>query len=126
MSMAQDPQQSSGAVTQAGASDKSNRRAVPRFPLIADAYLSDLGSGSEFRARVSEISLHGAYVDFLNPFPDGTNIRLRVSRDNGTFETDARIVYNHPGLGLGIFFLNVPPEQRKILETWLEELANQD
>jgi len=123
--MAQEPFRSSSAVAQTGTSDYSNRRAVPRFPLIADARFSDLGSGSEFRARVSEISLHGAYVDFLNPVPDGTNIRLRISRDNGSFETDARVVYNHPGLGLGIFFLNMPPDQRKVLEAWLAELAEQ-
>lgn len=123
--MAQDPLRSSSAVAQTGASDNSNRRAVPRFSLIADAHLSDLGSGSEFRARVSEISLHGAYVDFLNPLPDGTNIRLKISRDNGSFETDARVVYNHPGLGLGIFFLNMPPDQRNVLEGWLAELAEQ-
>jgi hypothetical protein len=124
--MAQEPLRSSGAVDQASANDNANRRAVPRFALIADAHFSDLGSGSEFRARVSEISMHGAYVDFLNPLPDGTNIRLKISRDNGSFETDARVVYNHPGLGLGIFFLNMPADQRKVLEAWLAELAELD
>jgi hypothetical protein len=43
-------------------------------------------------------------------------------KDSGVVETDARVVYTHPGMGLGIQFVNTQEAERKILERWIEEL----
>ena len=99
-----------------------DRRSGPRYTLIAEAQIVDVTSGSEFRARVSELGLHGCYLDFLNPIPDGSDIRLKITRDNGIFESPGKVVYNHPGMGLGIFFVNTAPAQQEILERWIAEL----
>jgi len=72
--------------------------------------------------RVSEISLKGCYIDVLNPLPTGTRINLRVSCDKGTFTTPGRIIYVQEGMGMGVVYVNPPPDQLKILDGWLKEL----
>jgi hypothetical protein len=71
-------------------------------------------------ARTSDVSRTGCYVDSLNPLPRGSQVRLRLQREQENFETDARVVYVSPGLGMGLMF---PPEvqanQLVILDRWL-------
>lgn len=100
------------------------RRRDPRYPLIAEARVTDIGSGTEFKVRISELSISGCYLDFLNPIPDGTDIVVKISRDNGVFETTAKVVYNHPGMGLGIRFVDTKPTQQIILSRWIAEIAS--
>jgi PilZ domain len=109
--------------TQAPAASGRERRRDPRYPLIAEARVIDIGSGSEFKVRISELSVSGCYLDFLNPIPDGTDIVVKISRDTGIFETNAKVVYNHPGMGLGIRFIEPKPTQQAILNRWIAELA---
>jgi hypothetical protein len=102
--------------------DPKDRRKSPRYPIIAEARFSDVKTETEFRARVSELSLDGCYLDFLNPLPEGSDIHMSITKDSGVFETEARVVYNHPGMGLGIMFCDTKENQRKILERWIEDL----
>ena len=64
-------------------------------------------------------------MDVLNPFPEGTHVQLRILRDQGIFETKARVVYCHPNSGMGLAFEEIAPDQRSLLETWLAELVIQ-
>ncbi len=98
------------------------KRKVPRIPLIATAEIVEPGTGTRLNARVSEISLHGCYIDAMNPFPAGTLIYLRIVRDAGTFVTRAKIRYVHPGMGMGAVFVETPADQMAILEKWLVQL----
>ena len=110
--------------TQAPAASGRERRRDPRYSLIAEARVIDIGSGSEFKVRISELSISGCYLDFLNPIPDGTDIVVKISRDTGIFETNAKVVYNHPGMGLGIRFVDPKPTQQAVLNRWIAELAS--
>lgn len=89
--------------------------------------MTELGSGSSTKlsARISEIGLGGCYVDTLNPFPEGTLVRVRILRDGGAFETQAKVVYTDMRFGMGLAFIEIPPNQRSILENWLAELVSQ-
>lgn len=98
------------------------RRSVPRFNLIATAEITEPASGVHISGRISEISRKGCYLDVLNTLPVGTRLRLMISRDQGAFTTDAKIIYVQEGMGMGIFFLDVPSDQLKILDTWLADL----
>jgi PilZ domain len=101
--------------------DPKDARKSPRYPIIAEARVTDLKTKAEFKARVSELSVDGCYLDILNPLPEGSELQMRVWKDTGVFETDARVVYNHPGLGLGIRFVNTQDAQRKVLERWIDD-----
>jgi len=104
---------------------QAKRRSVRRCPLVASAEVTELGSGTLLSARTSELAIGGCYVDSLNPFPEGTLVGLRILRDQGVFETKARVVYCDPSFGMGLAFTETPPNQRSLLEAWLIEIVSQ-
>ena len=110
-----------GLPTDSGASDRP-RRAVPRYGLVATAEIIDPVSGVRMSGRLSEISHGGCYVDLLNTLPPQTEVRVRVTRDQGSFEASGRIVYVLERMGMGVAFADVAADQMKILESWLAEL----
>jgi hypothetical protein len=87
--------------------------------------VTELRSGALLSARTSELGLGGCYVDALNPFPEGTLVRLQILRDQGVFETKAKVVYCDPRFGMGLAFTEMTPDQRSILEAWLAEIVSQ-
>jgi PilZ domain-containing protein len=101
------------------------QRSVLRCSFVASAEVTELDSGSSTKlsARTSELGLGGCYVDTLNPFPDGTPVRVRILRDGGVFETNAKVAYCDQGFGMGLAFIEITPSQRAILENWLAELV---
>jgi PilZ domain len=103
----------------------AKQRSVRRCPLVASAEVTELHSEALLSARTSEIGLGGCYVDALNSFPEGTMVGLRIIRDQGVFETKAKVVYCDPGFGMGLAFTEMTPDQRSLLETWLAEIVSQ-
>ena len=99
---------------------EQERRRTPRFSFIAHAELREDASQVRVVTRVSELSLHGCYLDMMNPFPAGTMVTLRVTADEETFETHAKILYSTPNMGSGVAFLDVDPKYQPILKRWLE------
>ena len=106
-------------------SKPAKQRAVRRCPLVASAEVTELGSGTVLSGRTSELGLGGCYVDSLNPFPEGTLVGLRILRDQGVFETKAKVVYCDPRFGMGLAFTEMSPDQRSLLEAWLTEIVSQ-
>lgn len=103
----------------------ATRRAFRRCAFVASAEVTDTVSRTRLSARTSELGLGGCYVDSLNPFPAGTLVQLRILRDQGVFETEAKVVYCDPRFGMGLAFAGIKPEQRSLLEAWLTELVAQ-
>ena len=96
------------------------RRRSPRHIFIASAELYEEKSDVRVASRLSELSLHGCYLDMMNPFPAGTMVTLRVTAGEETFETHAKILYSTPNMGAGVVFLDVDPKYQPILKRWLE------
>ena len=103
----------------------AKQRSVRRCLLVASAEVTELGSGTVLSGRTSELGLGGCYVDSLNPFPEGTLVGLRILRDQGVFETKAKVVYCDPNFGMGLAFTEMTPDQRSVLEAWLTEIVSQ-
>src|SRR5215472_16055134 len=53
---------------------EKERRRSPRYPFIATAELVEQSSETRMVSRVSELGLHGCYLDMMNPFPQGTRV----------------------------------------------------
>ena len=106
-------------------SQPTQRRSVRRCPLVASAEVTELDSGARLSARTSELGIGGCYVDALNPFSEGTVVGLRILRDQGVFETKAKVVYCDPKFGMGLAFTEMTPEQRSLLEAWLAEIVSE-
>lgn len=103
----------------------ATRRAFKRCAFVASAEVTETVFGTRLSARTSEIGLGGCYIDSLNPFPAGTLVHLRILRDQGVFETEAKVVYSDPRFGMGLAFAESKPEHRSLLEAWLTELVTQ-
>jgi hypothetical protein len=102
----------------------SKQRTLPRYNFIATTELTDMGSATRLSGRVTEISRNGCYVDSLHALPVDTVLTLRISRDQGTFATQGKIIYVHERIGMGVVFLDPPKDQVEILDSWIIELPS--
>ncbi|HKN25063.1 MAG TPA: PilZ domain-containing protein [Candidatus Acidoferrum sp.] len=99
------------------------RRRTPRYIFIASAELYEERSDVRVASRVSELSLHGCYLDMMNPFPTGTLVLLKIFAGDLTFQSKAKIIYATPNVGAGVAFLDVEPKYEYMLTRWLDEAA---
>ena len=102
-----------------------NTRAVPRCQLVASAEITEREAQGRLTARVSEIGLGGCYIATPSPFPDGTLVHIRIIRDVGAFDCEAKVVYVHDRFGMGIAFTNIALDQRRLLQNWIAALVDQ-
>ncbi|MFI5058540.1 MAG: PilZ domain-containing protein [Candidatus Acidiferrales bacterium] len=101
----------------------AERRTHPRYPCTAGAEITDLASGARITARTSDIGRGGCYVDAINPFPVGTAVKVRLTKDNQSFVAQAKVAYAMSGLGMGLMFTSADPEQLWTLQRWITELG---
>jgi PilZ domain len=97
------------------------KRRGPRYSFIASAELIEVKADVRIASRVSELSLHGCYLDMMNPFPKGTLVLVKVSAGDAYFEARAKIIYEQPNMGAGVGFLEIGPDSQAVLERWLDE-----
>jgi len=103
----------------------SEKRRCPRFPFIASAELIEEKADVRIASRVSELSLHGCYLDMMNPFPTGTMVLVKISAGDAFFEAKSKIIYAQPNMGAGVGFLQVEQASQIVLERWLDEAAQE-
>jgi len=97
------------------------KRRSQRYSFIASAELIEEKTDVRIASRVSELSLHGCYLDMMNPFPQGTLVLVKIAAGDSFFEAKAKIVYSQPNMGAGVGFLEVGMESQVALERWLDE-----
>jgi hypothetical protein len=97
------------------------RRGAGRHPFIAAADVVELGSGSRFSTRTTDLGPGGCFVDTLVPFDAGTKVSVSVREGQNRFEATGIVVYSQSGLGMGIAFDALKPDQRRALAVWLGE-----
>jgi hypothetical protein len=95
------------------------RRRTPRYPFIATAEVVDQSSQASVSTRVTELSLHGCYLDMPNPLPKDTEIKVKIYSEGKFFESSGVIVYSQPNLGVGVTFREVRPQFLNVLKQWL-------
>jgi hypothetical protein len=103
----------------------ADRRVAPRAMLVLTAEVIELPRGAKLFGRTSDVSRTGCYIDTLNPIPQGSTVRVRLTHRDQIFEALARVAYFSPGLGMGVTFENVTPEQQARLDAWLTEPAHE-
>ncbi len=102
---------------------QSERRRAPRYGFIAAAEVVEVQSETRLRARTSDLSLYGCYLDMLNPLPVGTQVKLKITHQNATFESLGRVVQLQTSLGMGVAFTAIEPNSQALLQKWLRELS---
>ena len=99
----------------------AERRSAPRVLMVLAAEVVELPRGAKLSARTSDISRTGCYIDTLNPIPQGSSARLRITHNEEVFVAVGQIVYVSPGLGMGVVFITMEAEQLARLDRWLSE-----
>jgi hypothetical protein len=95
------------------------RRRTPRYPFIATAEVLDQSSQASISTRVTELGLHGCYLDMPNPLPKDAQIKVKIYSEGKFFESTGVIVYSQPSLGVGVTFREVRPQFLTVLKQWL-------
>jgi len=99
------------------------RRRNLRFPFTASVEAIENNSGTRVAGRTSDLGLGGCYVDTLNPFPVGADAKVRIQRENVTFEAQAKVVFSSIGMGMGLAFVSAQSRQVRIFQKWLLEIS---
>jgi hypothetical protein len=92
----------------------SERRQAPRYPFIADAAVIEISSDTKLAAKTSDLSIGGCFLDMLNPTPQGTEVRVRISHEGATFTALGKVVFILPNMGMGVIFTSVEQDQQAI------------
>ena len=101
------------------------RRAEARYSFSASAEAVHLQADTRLNGRISDLSRGGCYVDTINPFPVGADVKIRIVRGNTSFLADSRVTYAASGMGMGLAFTRIEPERLPVLEQWLKELRGE-
>jgi hypothetical protein len=94
-------------------------RRSPRVSVIAVAEIAHTESGGNFSCRVSELSLNGCYVDMLNALPIGSEVAIKIFADSECFEANAKVIYAHPNMGMGLAFEQISLKNQTFIRQWL-------
>jgi hypothetical protein len=101
------------------------RRRGVRYQFTATVEVVDLKSQTRMQARTSDLSKGGCYVDTTSPFPVGTTVKVRLTKDNRCFEAKAKVVYSLVGMGMGLAFTSAEKDQIEVLKRWVGELSGE-
>lgn len=91
----------------------------PRYPFTAPAEVIVENSGAKVNARVTELSLHGCYLDTSTPLTGHTQVLVKLFGPYDYFEAPATVVYAHPLLGMGVAFRHINLNCHAVLHKWL-------
>jgi hypothetical protein len=98
-------------------------RRWPRYPFTSPVEALDILANTRISGRLSDIAREGCYVDTISPFATKALVSLLITKNNQTFKTPAKVVYSQIGMGMGLFFTTVEPNEIQLLDTWLQELS---
>lgn len=102
------------------------QRAHPRYQFTATAEALDPQHRLRMSARTSDLGKGGCYLDTFSPFPMRTGVKLRITKEKVSFEAEATVVYSKIGMGMGLAFTSIDPQQMGVLEKWLGELSGSE
>jgi hypothetical protein len=98
------------------------QRAAPRHLFLAPIQLTDMHSEKQLAAHTKDLNLFGCFVETMSPFPQGTKVRLRISRAGAHVTALGRVANSRPNAGMGIAFITIEPSSFPVLDGWLASL----
>lgn len=102
--------------------EDSERRASKRTTYFCEATLEGMDV-AHTHVRLADLSVEGAFVDTRSVLPAGAVTRLRFTLGSKDVGVNAEVRYSMPGMGMGLRFLNLAPEDRKAIEEFLARQA---
>jgi PilZ domain-containing protein len=103
---------------------RAERRRETRYPFIAMAEIVDEAENARTSTKISDLSMHGCYVEMANPFPQGTNVMIEIYTDSESVETAATVAFLEAKQGMGLMFREMPEYYTSTLQKWLAMAKN--
>lgn len=97
----------------------SERRRHGRHSFTAAVEALEAKSQTRMIGRTSDLSQGGCYIDAINSFSAGSIMKMRLTKDACTVETQAEVVYSSPGMGMGVKFKDPDQQVLWTLEKWM-------
>jgi hypothetical protein len=98
------------------------RKRAPRHQFMARIELTDMQSEEHISGHTKDLSLFGCFVETVTPFPEGRQVRLKISRGETHLVAQGKVTYSRPNSGMGIAFITVEPSSLPVLDVWLANL----
>ena len=102
---------------------QKERRRSPRYKCSGSAEITQLGGDVRMWGTLTDISLHGCYVEMSTTFPVDTRIHLVLEALNFRFRASGIVRISYPFLGMGVLLTELEPDQRAVHERLLATLA---
>jgi hypothetical protein len=99
---------------------RMERRRTPRYRFAATAEITDERANARSSSRVSDLSLHGCYLELADPFPQGTPVLIEITTETEFLEAHATVAYRELNQGMGVTFDAIQPYFAMVLNRWLE------
>jgi hypothetical protein len=115
------PSGASSTRSRSAGQSKSDKRITIRQAISAEATMIEIDSRIRLRARCSDLSMAGCYIDTLNPFLKGSRLLLQLTSKGVDFVAIARVISHHTGMGMGLAFEGLREEQKSVLAGWLSK-----
>jgi hypothetical protein len=99
------------------------KRRTPRYLCEGSIEMREEGCDVRTWAAVTDISLHGCYVEAQATYPAGTVLHLKLQAAGIKVQTKGAVRVNYPYLGMGISFTEIPDEERSRLRLLLTSIT---
>jgi hypothetical protein len=99
--------------------NKQDKRRALRRTIFDTVQFTETQSESTGKARISDLSLTGCYIDTINPLPLGTKLRVRLKLRGTSIEVPATVARVEPNMGMGVAFGELTADQIALIEKWL-------
>ena len=99
------------------------RRQSPRLRCSGSAEIRTEGNDVRMWGTVTDVSLHGCYVEMNTTFPVDTKVDLVLKSFGIKIEAPGTVRASYPFLGMGICFAVIEPVQQMQLKQLLAALA---
>lgn len=89
-----------------------------RYPQLSELSMIYEGATENVAVRPPDLSPHGMFINTPNEFPEGAvlKLRFRLSRTDVLVQTRCEVRYCLKGVGIGVEFVDAPPEATRAIE----------
>ncbi|MGB9105901.1 MAG: PilZ domain-containing protein [Terriglobales bacterium] len=99
-------------------------REFDRFATYRGLNIVYEGRSEQIVVRAPDISPRGMFIHIPQHFPEGAVLKLefRLSRSGRNVKTRAEVRYCLPGVGIGVEFVDISPEDEQAIADEIESL----
>jgi hypothetical protein len=99
------------------------KRRTPRYKCEGRAELCEAGCDVHTPASLTDVSLHGCYVETQAIYPVGTTLTMKLQTHGRKVEVTGVVRVNYPSQGMGIAFIETTDSNRAELKDLLASMS---